>query len=435
MGTILWEGAAPKGPLEAALKVAGFTLSPAEARVAVTRSTGVTVPSPRHGLPWVWLCASAVPLEAHGRAVQRGAVDVVSERDAGWVERLLARLNEAQVSFPELTAPEGFVAHGESTKRLLRELWQAAHTSMPVLLTGETGTGKELAARLIHRWSARRDATFVPINCAAIPNELMEGELFGSAKGAFSGSVRDYPGLLAAAEGGTVFLDEIDDTPYSLQVKLLRVLEDRVISRLGENQWREVNFRTIAATNRDLRGLIEAGTFGDDLYERLATVEIHMPPLRERREDLPALVMQWVERFYREDRAPGRRARVKELTPEALEALRNWSWPGNIRELRNVIYGALVQKRAGHALLVSDLPPRLWAKESKPVDAGLDGKLRAGTFNLRREIEALERNALQAALRLSDGNAARAAKLLGEVGRGTARDPGDTVRTMMKRLL
>jgi transcriptional regulator with PAS, ATPase and Fis domain len=435
MSTVLWEGVAPKGPLEEALKVAGFTLSSTEARVAVMRGASTTVPSPKHALPWVWLCSQPVPLEAQGRAVQRGAVDVVCERERGWVERLLARLSEAQVSFPELTAPEGFVARADSTKKLLRALWQAAHTSMPVLLTGETGTGKELAARLIHRWSSRRDATFVPINCAAIPNEMMEGELFGSAKGAFSGSVRDYAGLLAAAEGGTVFLDEIDDTPFSLQVKLLRVLEDRVISRLGENQWREVNFRTIAATNRNLRGLIEAGTFGDDLYERLATVEIHMPPLRERPEDVPELVMQWVERFYREDRAPGRRSRVKELTPDALEVLRRWSWPGNVRELRNVIYGALVQKRAGNTLLMSDLPPRLWAKEEKPVDDALDARLRTGAFNLRKEIEALERGALQSALRLSAGNASQAAKLLGEVGRGSARDPGDTVRTMMKRLL
>ena len=434
MGSVHWVGAPPKGPLAEALQVAGFTLSTVGAHVAVVRTTTGAVPASVQGTPWVWLSAQAIPLEQQALAVDRGALDVVCERNAGWVERLLARLSESLVSFPELTAPAGFVAKAPATRRLLRQLWQAAHTSMPVLLTGETGTGKELAARLIHQWSARRDAAFVPINCAAIPNELMEGELFGSAKGAFSGSVRDYPGLLAAAEGGTVFLDEIDDTPFPLQVKLLRVLEDRVISRLGENQWREVNFRTIAATNRDLRGLIAAGTFGDDLYERLATVEVHMPPLRERPDDMPELVMQWVERFYREDRAPGRRSRVREVSVEALEVLQRWSWPGNVRELRNVIYGALVAKRAGHTLLLSDLPSRLWKREETPADGALEQALRSGRFNLRKELEDLERRALREALRLSDGNAAAAAKLLGEVGRGSARNPGDTVRTMMRRL-
>ena len=170
---------------------------------------------------------------------------------------------------------------------------------MPVLLTGETGTGKEVAARLLHAWSERRAARFVPINCAAIPNELMEGELFGYAKGAFSGAMRGYDGRWSRRPtGGTVFLDEIDDTPHALQVKLLRVLEDRVVTRLGENAWRKVDFRIVAATNRDLRSSSSAGCFGADLYERLAIVQ-HRPAAAARAAGRTwrTLVVHWIERF------------------------------------------------------------------------------------------------------------------------------------------
>jgi transcriptional regulator with PAS, ATPase and Fis domain len=352
---------------------------------------------------------------------------------------VLARLEEALVVDPELPAPKDFVAESPAAKKLLRKLHQAAQTSMPVLLTGETGTGKELASRLVHHWSARRARTFVPINCAAIPNELMEGELFGYVRGAFSGATRDFDGQLAAGEGGTVFLDEIDDTPLVLQNKLLRVLEDRVILRLGETAGKKVDFRVVAATNRDLKQLIARGQFGDDLFERLATVQVVLPPLRERLEDLPALVMQLINRLLGEDPVVAKRLRVTEVTGEALEVLRAYAWPGNIRELRNVVFGALVTKRAGHSLLVSDLPRRLWAK-SAPAHQGVvnaeavTSKVASGTMNLRAELENLERFALIAALQHSAGNAAEAARLLNEVGRGAAKDPGGTVRSMIKRL-
>src|SRR6185436_16534770 len=170
------------------------------------------------------------------------------------------------------------VTTSEISQRIVAQVARVAATSMAVLLTGETGTGKEVVARLIHAWSPRRNQALVPINCAAIPNELMEAELFGYARGAFSGAVQRYDGQLMAAAGGSVFLDEIDDTPLETQVKLLRVLEDRVVSRLGENVWHEVDFRLIAATNRDLVPLVEAGLFGADLYERLAIVRIHLVP-------------------------------------------------------------------------------------------------------------------------------------------------------------
>jgi two-component system response regulator HydG len=308
---------------------------------------------------------------------------------------------------------------------------------MPVLITGETGTGKEVVARLIHAWSPRQQGRFVAINCGAIPNDLMEAELFGYARGAFSGAVQRYDGQLMAAAGGTVFLDEIDDTPPETQTKLLRVLEDRVVSRLGENVWHEVDFRLLAATNRDLQVLIEAGLFGDDLYERLAIVTIHLLPLRERLEDLPALASHFMQRFAREQQRP----EVLAIAPDALAALAAYSWPGNIRELRNVLYESLVYKRAGTELLLSDLPRRVLtrgtaiANDEKTVNrTAVARKIERGSMRLKDEVAALQRIAIEEALKRSGGNAAQAARLLGAVGRGVARDPGGTLRAMIRRL-
>jgi transcriptional regulator with GAF, ATPase, and Fis domain len=361
---------------------------------------------------------------------------VVSLRDSDACRQLVARLQELSVTDPPLPPHDIVVTESEASRRLLTQVARVAPTSMAVLLSGETGTGKEVMARLIHAWSPRRQKRFVPINCAAIPNELMEAELFGYARGAFSGAVQRYDGQLMAAEAGTVFLDEIDDTPLELQVKLLRVLEDRVVSRLGENEWHEVNFRILAATNRDLRPLIEAGLFGSDLYERLAIVSIRVPPLRDRLEDLPALAAHFLSRFAREQARPP----IVRIHGDALEAMRNYSWPGNIRELRNVIYETLVYKRAGDELLLSDLPQRILTSEiERPRPTTIDRealarKIGSGTMNLQEEIAELQRVALQEALARSKGNASHAARLLGTVGRGTSRDPGGTVRAMMRRL-
>lgn len=391
-------------------------------------------------VPWLMVTAKVATHEVIVAALRAGAADVISTEDKAWVERVMQRLDEALVEAEQPPVPAGFVAQSAAARELLQRLRCAAGSALPVLLTGETGTGKELASRLIHQWSARGKKAFVPINCAAIPNELMEAELFGYTKGAFSGAVRDYDGQVAAAEGGSVLFDEIDDTPASLQVKLLRVLEDRVISRLGENVWRKVDFRTIAATNRDLRGLVEKGQFGDDLYERLAVIQIELPPLRERLEDLPQLVQQLIERFYVEDPGALRRHHVREVTPQVLEVLRHYPWPGNVRELRNVVHAALVWKQAGHGLFVADLPKRVWSLTKREKGAELfseemlQSQLAQRRFNLKNAVAELERRALQLALRQTSGNAAAAAKLLGTVGRGKASDPGGTLRRMMRRL-
>ncbi len=434
MPTYTWKGELPR-PLAGQLEAKGWTAGATGA--LVVRTARAELPVETRATGWIWLSGEPVPTALVQAAVDRGAVDVMVQTK-GWENRLLARLNESLVEEPEPPTPKHFTAQSPASKALLRKLHLAAQTAMPVLLTGETGTGKELASRLIHQWSTRRAHPFMPINCAAIPNELMEGELFGYVKGAFSGATRDYEGQLAGGEGGTVFLDEIDDTPHALQNKLLRVLEDRVISRLGENAGRTIDFRLVAATNRDLTRLIAQGQFGADLFERLATVRIELPPLRERLEDLPLLVTQLVARYYSEDPLAARRHRVTELTPESLEVLRGYAWPGNVRELKNVVFGALVVKRTGSALLVSDLPRRLWARpahhDGLVSGEAVAARVARGEMNLKAELEHLERLALTAALQHGGGNAAEAARLLGEVGRGAAKDPGGTVRTMMKRL-
>lgn len=439
MSWIAWRGAAAAPLVGDALSAAKFTIdreAPDDLPLVVSTESGRRVPIP--GVPggrWIWLSRQR-PADAQVTdAVLRGAYDVIWAGEPDAAGRLVARLEELSAPQPRPPRADHLVAQSAASRAVIEQVARVATTSMSVLLTGETGTGKEVVSRLIHNWSPRREHRFVPINCAAIPNELMEAELFGYARGAFSGAVQAYDGQLAAGAGGTVFLDEIDETPVELQVKLLRVLEDHVVSRLGENVWREVDFRILAATNRDLEPLVADGRFGADLYARLAIVRIHLAPLRERLDDLPALVEQMLDRFAREQKRP----RLERVRPEAVRALAAYPWPGNIRELRNVIYETLVYKRAGRELLLSDLPRRILSRRDRVTDAVTDSSLvqarvRSGRMNLRREIQTLERMALAAALAETDGNAARAAQLLGTVGRGAAKDPGGTVRAMKRRL-
>ena len=439
MTTAAWHGPAVPAALAAALRARGIRVVRGDAAAATVRvvstASGRRVPKAPGEGPWLWVCRGAVTEARRVQAVLRGAYDVIDVRAATAAADLCARLDELAVPEPPAPKGESLVAESGVSRQVIAQAARVAATSMSVLLTGETGTGKEIMARCIHAWSPRAAKPFVPINCAAIPNELMEAELFGYARGAFSGAVQRYDGQLMA-EGGTVFLDEIDDTPLETQVKLLRVLEDRVVSRLGENEWHEVDFRVLAATNRDLHALIEAGLFGGDLYERLAIMTIHLAPLRERLEDLPALTRHFMARFAREQGRPP----VLDVRPDALRALAAYPWPGNIRELRNALYQTLVHKRAGREILLSDLPKRiLHCAGGAPGEAVVDRgsvarKIARGTMNLREEVAALERLALEEALARTGGNAAQAAQLLGAVGRGAARDPGGTVRAMMRRL-
>jgi DNA-binding NtrC family response regulator len=437
MYTVLWSGPTPPpgvvGVLEARQIRVARTAEGDLVRIVRTR-TAARIPRAPRERRWIWCCDGRVADARRVEAVLRGAYDVLDTRGADWSELLASRVEDLLAPEQEPPATDTLAKASELSRRVLKQVARVAPTSMPVLLTGETGTGKEVVARLIHAWSPRKAKPFVPINCAAIPNELMEAELFGYARGAFSGAVQRYDGQLMAASGGTVLLDEIDDTPLETQVKLLRVLEDRVVSRLGENVWHEVDFRLLAATNRDLRSLVETGRFGPDLFERLAIVSIHLAPLRERLEDLPELVRHFMDRFAREQG----RVVVTAIRPEAVNALSAYPWPGNVRELRNVLYETLVYKRAGSEILLSDLPRRILTRSPRPDTVSdrstIARRIERGTMNLRDEVAALERVALEEALARTGGNAARAAQLLGAVGRGTSRDPGGTVRAMRRRL-
>ena len=438
MGTVAWVGVRPSPAVSDRLRAAGIHLErddPEDLPLVVSTATAARVPAPHAERGrWLWISAAPVPHARATDAVLRGAYDVVALSDRDAAATIITRLEEMLAAETAVPAADHIGQKSAASRAVLRQAALVAETAMAVLLTGETGTGKEVTARLIHDWSPRRARRFVPINCAAIPNELMEAELFGYARGAFSGAVQAYDGQLMAAAGGSVFLDEIDDTPLETQVKLLRVLEDHVVSRLGENEWRKVDFRIIAATNRDLEPLVASGRFGADLYERLAIVRIHLAPLRERIEDLPALARHFLDRFAREHDRPA----IESLRADTVRALTSYPWPGNIRELRNVMFETMVYKRAGRELLPSDLPLRILKTSRRGdqlVDHGrLQQRLRDGRLNLRNEVRALERTALDAALEASGGNAAQAARLLGTVGRGRSRDPGGTVRAMKRRL-
>lgn len=265
-----------------------------------------------------------------------------------------------------------------------------------VLLSGETGTGKDVVARRIHFLSARRNQNFVPVNCAAIPDNLLESELFGSEKGAFSGAVGRRIGKIEDANGGTLFLDEIGEMDASLCAKLLRALQEKEIERLGSNKRIKVDFRLISSSNRDLLAEVKAGLFREDLYYRINVVEIHLPTLRERSDDVPLLAMA----FLRESCA--KENKTLELTPEAMRALCSYSWPGNIRQLKNVIERTVVLT-GGSKIHIRDLPGEVFLKTDDHAMMPIFGQT-------LKELEAL---AVRIALEKSAGNITRAADVLG----------------------
>jgi two-component system response regulator PilR (NtrC family) len=267
-----------------------------------------------------------------------------------------------------------------------------------VLITGESGTGKELVARAIHERGSRAQAPFVPINCAAIPEPLLESELFGHARGAFTGAVDNKEGLLRTAGDGTIFLDELGDMPLSIQAKLLRAIESREVQPVGSTRRVQIHARLLAATNRDLRTDAADGRFRDDLYYRLAVVEIHVPPLRERREDIPPLANHFVARYARE---LGRD--VHGISRDALRLLGGHEWKGNVRELSNAIERAVIFASGGQ-VAAADLPDAVRA--ASPRDPEYSPDLRAA----RAEFE---RDHILRVIGQCDGNKRKAARLLG----------------------
>ncbi|MBN2721053.1 MAG: sigma-54-dependent Fis family transcriptional regulator [Proteobacteria bacterium] len=251
----------------------------------------------------------------------------------------------------ELQTAHGMLGQSQAFQKIRGTVQVYASNDFPVLITGESGTGKELAARAIHRQSLRRDKPFLSQNCSAIPDTLLESELFGYRKGAFTGADRDKEGLFAAADGGTLFLDEIGDMPLGLQAKILHVLQSQEIKPLGTTTSRRIDVRIIAATNRNLEEAIGKGAFREDLFYRLNVLPLHMPPLRERKEEIPLLLNHFLKQF---SRTSGRRS--KKLDADALEKLTAYPWPGNIREMENLVK-YLLTVAPGETIHLSDLPP------------------------------------------------------------------------------
>jgi two-component system response regulator AtoC len=292
------------------------------------------------------------------------------------------------------------VAASEAMIRVLEVVERAAEFKATVLLTGESGTGKEVLARAIHAQSGRREEAFVAVNCGAIPEMLLESELFGHSRGAFTGASRARRGLFVEADGGTLFLDEIGELPVALQVKLLRVLQEEEVRPLGESKPLQVDIRVIAATSRQLEEEVAAGRFREDLFYRLNVLRVPVPPLRERREDIAVLVDHLVGRARETLGKP-----IRSVTDDALARLLAYPWPGNVRELENVIERAVILAETDRITL-RDLPENVVSPELRP------GVLGAGDLSLRRARKVLEADMINRALRATGGNRTHAARLL-----------------------
>ena len=291
------------------------------------------------------------------------------------------------------------VARSAAMQEVLATVARVAPTNSTVLLGGESGVGKDLIARAIHQHSRRASGPFVKINCTAIPENLLESELFGYEKGAFTGATTSKPGKFELADKGTIFLDEVGDVPPAIQVKLLGVLQERQFERLGSNKILKVDVRLVAATNRDLRAALEQGTFREDLYYRLNVVPISIPPLREHKEDIPYLVEHFIEKFSQQS---GKQ--IRGITPEALERLMGFHWPGNVREVENIIERA-VAFTSSEVLQIGDI--RLDVLPSKLTAAPLTFLPEGMT------LEQWEDEMIRESLRRSNNNKSQAARLLG----------------------
>jgi len=346
--------------------------------------------------------------EALQALLAAGAADVLLEGESGeppMREELAARLDRLVArAGPEEPPPrfEGVLAHSPAMHRTLELVARAAGSRATVLLEGETGTGKEILARALHAGGPRRTRPFVAVNCAAFPDTLLESELFGHARGAFTGADRDKKGLFEVADGGTLFLDEIGETSRPLQAKLLRALQEREVRPVGGSHARAVDVRVVAATNRDLRRAASRGEFRDDLYYRLAVFPVRVPPLRERRQDILPLAEHFLALHGRRDGKPGCR-----LSPAASHLLVSYRWPGNVRELENEMQRVLALAEPGEILSQTLLSERL-AGGLEPVT---DDTERPET--LRESLDRVETWLLRRALERNEGRKTTTARELG----------------------
>src|SRR5688572_18089765 len=366
-------------------------------------------------LQWIQTHRFGVPvavITAHGnvetavRALKLGAFDFISKPlDLPALRKLIANTLRLQESIEETGRYSAMRLLGLSKpmEQLREMITKVARSQAPVHISGESGTGKELVARLIHDSGPRRAGPFVPVNCGAIPSELMESELFGHKKGSFTGAATDKEGLIRSAEGGTLFLDEVADLPLHMQVKLLRVIQEKAVRPVGELREVPVDVRILSATHRKLDELVKAGRFREDLHYRVNVIELHVPALRERLDDIPLLVEALLERVSTQIGV-----KIPAITPPALQKLRDYSYPGNVRELENILERAVT-------LCANDRvePDDIQLRSQAGVE--LDELLAEATASdgLSDQLEQIEREAIIKALEQTRYNKTRAAELLG----------------------
>lgn len=340
-------------------------------------------------------------------AVEKGAFDVLDAEDIPSIVNAIQTALDAQEikrGFIDISGipPSAFereeefiIGRSRAMINVFKAIGFVAKSDVPVLITGETGVGKELVARMIHKKSLFKDGPFVPVNCSAIPETLLESELFGYVKGAFTGAVSDKEGKIESAEGGTLFLDEIGEIPPSIQVKLLRVLQEKIFERLGENKPRKVNTRIIAATNKNLPEEISRGRFREDLFFRLNLATIYVPPLRERKEDIPLLVYHFFIKSQKE-----MHKKVKGITAKAIEKLMRYDWPGNVRELQNVVMRSVLIARGNYVMaedIILDPTYKITEHDSTKL----------------KTLKEVEKDYIERVLKYTRGNKTLTAKLLG----------------------
>ena len=331
------------------------------------------------------------------RAVRGASESLRWKKEAGYLRRELRRL----------TGLDNIIGQSPNMRALFELIQTVAPQTSRVLITGESGTGKELVARAIHENSSRASAPFITINCGAFPETLLESELFGYMKGAFTGANENRQGLFQAAHGGTLFMDEIGNMSLTMQVKLYRVLQEGKVRPLGSTEETDVDVRIIAATNKDFQKEIAEGRFREDLFYRLSVIPIHLPALRERRDDIPLLVRHFLEKFRKAMDKP-----IRGISPEAMHRLESYEWPGNVRELENTMERA-VALEAGAEVSLGVLPGRIGGYES-PTDAPSNGSshLPVDGLDFEKQMAEMERRHLQVALEAAGGVRTRAAELL-----------------------
>jgi two-component system response regulator AtoC len=351
-------------------------------------------------------------------AIKRGASDFVTKpfqfdhllhilSSALEQRRLKSENAYLRSQLQEFYGFQEIIGQSPAMVKLFKVLETVSSTTSTILLTGETGTGKELVARAIHHNSLRSQKKFVPLNCGAIPETLLEDELFGHVKGAFTGAIADRSGRLEQAHTGTLFLDEIGTMSTSLQSKLLRVLQDREFERVGDTQSIKVDVRFVAATNSDLEEMIKDGRFREDLYYRLNVIPIHLPPLRDRREDIPLLVQRFLNKLGQEQDPQRSDIRVSQ---EAMRQLMALDWPGNIRQLENTIERIVVLTSGQSQIGISDLPLELQQKNEGTISSIVE--LPANGIDSQNYLRNLERDLIRQALDRTEGNPTKAAELL-----------------------